>query len=263
MSKYCTNCGAEVLVGANFCRACGEQIAKVSINENSCSNCGFTMSPNEKFCTECGTQVSSKFNTPKSPGVNKEDFTTSIKQDEIISKKQQPLKKKKRSFLGCLGKSLLAIVIILVIGTVIIWNLPEDNEETIIDTNIPGIVDIEDDTGNYETNDQVNSSDKTTQKSVIESNSLSKVTKSVEDAFEKADTVRLKRILSSTSLKMYEGSFAEIEPYMNEYSKAFKKRKLVHSSQIYALYSFKDKEGNEHTAKFANDGSGTWKLIHF
>lgn len=236
-----------------------------------CSNCGNSLNKNDKFCTECGTQFIDVNSISKDSVVKNEDSTASEKQEEIASKNIQPIKRKKRSFLGCLGKSLLFIISILIIGIVIIWNLPEDDIETPLDTNIPGIVDIEDDKHSEDVNSgenssivpKISSSEDTNNNPVIESNDLSKMVKSVEGVFENADTIGLKQVLSSTSLKMYKGSFSEIQPYMKEYSKAFKSRKLVHSSKIYALYSFKDEEGNEYTTEFANDGSGTWKLIHF
>ena len=264
MSKYCSNCGTEISEGASFCGACGEKVTSIKTNINVCSNCGCSLKNADKYCPECGTHIPDKSKTSKNLEVKNEKSTISEKRKVIATTKTEPIKKKKRSFLGCLGKSLLAIFLILVIGIVIIWNLPDDYVDTTIDTtNVPGIVDIEDDVVNYETQDKDNSSENTTQNSVVESNDLSQIVKSVEGVFENADTIGLKQVLSSTSLKMYKGSFSEIQPYMNEYAKAFKNRKLVHSSKIYALYSFKDKEGNEHTAEFANDGSGTWKLIHF
>jgi hypothetical protein len=271
MSKYCSKCGKEILEGASFCGGCGERIEIVSIDKNKCSNCGFTINPKEKFCSECGAQIIDKFSTSKDSVVKNENLTASKKQEVIPSKNTQPIKKKKRSFLGCLWKSLLFMILILVIGIVIIWNLPDDEKDSIIDTNIPGIVDIEDNGSNQDATDEKNSSifqknnssEDTNNSPVIESNDISQITKSVESVFYNADTTRLKQLLTSTSLKMYKGSFSEIQPYMNEYSKAFKNRKLVHSSKIYALYSFKDEEGNEHTVEFANDGSGTWKLLHF
>jgi uncharacterized Zn finger protein (UPF0148 family) len=264
MSKYCSNCGAKVIEEASFCGECGEKLIFKKIINNVCFNCGCSLKNADKYCPECGTHIPDKSNISKNLEVKNEKSTISEKRKVIATKKTEPIKKKKRSFLGCLGKSLLAIFLILVIGIVIIWNFPGDDLDTTIDTtNIPGIVDVEDDVSNYETLDKVNSSEKTIQNAVVESNNLSQIVKSVESVFENADTIGLKQILSSTSLKMYKGSFLEIQPYMKEYAKAFKSRKLVHSSKIYALYSFKDKEGNEYTTEFANDGSGTWKLIHF
>lgn len=274
-TKYCSNCGAKITEGASFCGTCGEKVPLIKAENNVCLNCGYAVKTDDKFCPECGTHITYKSNTSKDLEVKKEDSTISEKKELIASKKTEPIKKKKRSFLGCLGKSLLVIILILIIGIVIIWNLPDDDiDKTIDTTNIPGIVDIEDtedDDVNQDDKSDENSSifskntstEDTNSSTAIESNNLSQITKSLEEVFENADTIKLKEILSSTSLKMYKGSFSEIESHMNEYSKAFKNRKLVHSSKIYALYAFKDKEGNEYTVAFANDGSGTWKLIHF
>ncbi len=270
-SSFCSNCGAKISEGASFCGACGEKVPLIKTTKNVCFNCGCSVKADDKFCPECGTHIIDKISSTMDSRVLAKNIRTSESEEVITSKNNQSKNRKKRSFIGCLGKSLLVIISILIIGIVIIWNLPEEDNETTIDTSIPGIVDIEDDKDSKDVRDNENSSiskdsnlhEETNNRQVIESNDLSQIVKSVEDVFKNADTIGLKKVLSSTSLKMYKGSFSEIQPYMNGYSKAFKNRKLVHSSKIYALYSFIDEEGNEYTAEFSNDGSGTWKLIHF
>ena len=52
-TKFCSECGAKVAVGAKFCAECG---AKQS-QSNVCSNCGVQLNSGAKFCAECGTKV--------------------------------------------------------------------------------------------------------------------------------------------------------------------------------------------------------------
>lgn len=50
---------------------------------------------------------------------------------------------------------------------------------------------------------------------------------------------------------------------MAKYAQAFKNRKLVMKSDIYALYSIKDNKGKKYTIEFAMVEQGVWKLVRF
>jgi len=132
-----------------------------------CTNCGASLKENENFCSTCGTKVvgevtpapdkKREVSTPTQPVVEKPTGQYTKEGRKIIDggpKPEQsqpasttppistPPKKKKRGCLGCLGKSILIILVLMIVGVVIIWNLPDDEEEELTDTNIPGIVDI-------------------------------------------------------------------------------------------------------------------------
>lgn len=84
----------------------------------------------------------------------------------------------------------------------------------------------------------------------------------VEAAFANADTSALAAILTETSLEIYGETFEQIKPYMPEYAKAFKSRKLLFANQIFAVYEFK--VGNEvYTVEMNIDDDGAWKLVRF
>lgn len=140
---FCTNCGNENPVGVRFCSKCGKEQL---ITAASCPKCGKTLEENEKFCSGCGTPVTSEPTKKESktvepkPVEKKGKFTkegrkiidAGPKPNQFKPKPHVPpppisrSKKKKRSFMGCLGKSLLILLGVLIIGVVIIWNLPDD-----------------------------------------------------------------------------------------------------------------------------------------
>ena len=56
MGKYCTNCGVEMVSGADGCIKCGK-LAKNSSstdNPNFCSNCGSEVTVGGDMCMKCG-----------------------------------------------------------------------------------------------------------------------------------------------------------------------------------------------------------------
>jgi len=153
---FCTSCGKDNAVGAKFCASCGkEQVG----NFANCSNCGKALEENEKFCSGCGTPVASTINPKSQTKLKKDKFTPEGRKiisggpkpdqvkSQVISTPPPPVtptpQKKKKGCMGCLGKSLLGILVLLIVGVVIIWNLPDDEENKLIGTNIPGIVDVE------------------------------------------------------------------------------------------------------------------------
>ena len=159
---FCSKCGNELSGNTRFCGKCGkDQTASQAL----CTKCGEELDENEKFCSACGTAVvgivdpKPEVQKPAEPEAEKKKELTkegrkiisgSPKSEENKQAPQppppsvnKPREKKKRSFLGCLGKSLLILFAILFVGVVIIWNLPEDEEFEPTDLDIPGIVDIE------------------------------------------------------------------------------------------------------------------------
>ncbi len=144
--NYCSNCGNAIDKEAKFCSSCGTAISKKA-NERFCPKCGTTYSLTDKFCPGCGTAAPPKQET-KQPQTDSSEKQEPEKKGEFTKEGRKiidsgprpeqhqsapvppliskPPKKKKRGCLGCLGKSLLIILVLMIIGVVIIWNLPDD-----------------------------------------------------------------------------------------------------------------------------------------
>lgn len=156
---FCVNCGNENPVDVRFCSKCGTE--QIAIKSN-CSSCGKELEVNEKFCSACGTPAGERAASkpkPESQPPPKPKAEKRTKEGRKIitggpkppTNKQasppptpvKPIQKKKKGCMGCLGKSLLGLLVLFIVGVVIIWNLPDDEENVLTDTNIPGIVDIE------------------------------------------------------------------------------------------------------------------------
>ncbi len=121
-----------------------------------CSNCGSEIGKNEKFCSVCGTKVISEEVKPlqkevaepvQTPPENMKKGKYTKEGKKIIDSgprpdgyaqniKSQKVKKKKKG--GCLRfflRTVLILFILMIIGVVIIWNLPDD-ENTISNENL-------------------------------------------------------------------------------------------------------------------------------
>jgi len=117
-----------------------------------CSNCGNEIGANEKFCSVCGTQVISgevkatqeeiiKPVQTSSEDIKKGKYTKEGK--KIIDSGPRPagyaqnikskkVKKKKKG--GCLRfflRTVLVLFILMIVGVVIIWNLPDDSTDNL------------------------------------------------------------------------------------------------------------------------------------
>jgi rRNA maturation endonuclease Nob1 len=289
---FCSNCGNEITAGTKFCGSCGkEQIASADV----CTKCGKTLEENEKFCSSCGTaanvatKVTPKPKTESRPEPSKPKLTKEGK--KIIDTGPKPVNKrpagkpvpnrnssgkKKRSSLGCFFRTIFILASIVIGAVVLIYvanifieddgntvpntqKTAKNEEGQLSGTDIPGIVDIK---PGDETATEIQA-EKQKVTSIKESGDIKESAEQVEEIFAKADTAQLKLLLTETSLKTYMGSFSAIKPYMAEYAKAFKNRKLINTTKNYALYSFKDAEGNEYTTEFALLGDGNWKLVRF
>lgn len=53
-SKFCPQCGSEVLAGAKFCSECGSRLIS---KERHCTQCGTVLEGNLRFCPECGKRL--------------------------------------------------------------------------------------------------------------------------------------------------------------------------------------------------------------
>ena len=53
-SKFCPQCGNEVLADAKFCSECGSRLIS---KERHCPQCGTVLEGNLRFCPECGKRL--------------------------------------------------------------------------------------------------------------------------------------------------------------------------------------------------------------
>ncbi len=245
---FCKNCGKENHREARFCGNCGTAL---TVERISCENCGKTLEKNEKFCSACGTAV------------NKEQ--PKLSQAPHFP---PPAKKKKKGCVGCFFKGILILILILAGAIAVIYFTTDlfdqvKQEWDKLNTETTGTGGS---TGTTfpETGAPVSAPTDvpsgTTQK---ESKNFQAIAGAVEEVFEKSDTTALKSILTEASAEKYRGVYAEIRPYMDEYAKAFKTRKLLWSNAFYAVYSFRDEQGTPFTAEFALAADGNWKLVRF
>ena len=58
-SKFCTNCGAEIVSGAPFCPQCGFKLnqEEQAPQTKFCQSCGKKISINAEICPHCGVRV--------------------------------------------------------------------------------------------------------------------------------------------------------------------------------------------------------------
>jgi len=184
---FCSNCGNENPVGVRFCSKCGTEQVTIAAN---CPNCGKTLEGNEKFCSGCGAPVFSEpiknevkpvkpESTEKEGKFTKEGrkiIDAGPKPNQFKPKPHVPLpptskhQKKKRSFMGCLGKMLLIILILMIVGVVIIWNLADEKDNKLTDTDIPGIVDIKQEKGKNISVTDKSPGEKKNKKTILDAN---------------------------------------------------------------------------------------------
>ena len=283
---FCTSCGNEISPGARFCGNCGHEQIPDSLK---CANCGTELEEGAKFCASCGTSVDAKKAPVAKKTENKTPKKTTASGKKIIDAgpKTKPIRKstkassvksgntKKKSGIGCFFRTLLILLSIVLVAAllIVVVNLFFiETEETstsntqkaktnseLSDSNIPGIVDVESGDDNLLSKNE-KSEPNTLPASIPNLNSASTY---MQNVFETADTTALKSLLRETSRENYKDIFSEIQPYMTEYAKAFKNRKLVYSNDFFAVYKFKDSDGKEYSVEFSQNGDGNWKLVRF
>jgi len=138
---FCDSCGSEIHPGKKFCGKCG---AKVSLHAAAtCPGCQKPVTGSEKYCAYCGTSLPMGLPTAKAP-VNTGSGT--------LNKPAEHKKSKNRR--GCILKTLVSLVVLIVLVLVGLYYLGDDadrfgkeNERVLTGTDIPGIVSID---GNFE-----------------------------------------------------------------------------------------------------------------
>lgn len=289
---FCTNCGNENPPGARFCGNCGTE---QNTSQASCPKCGKALEENEKFCSSCGTPVKTppaeppvqiKPEKPKLTKEGRKIISGVPKTDQRKNAPTPPVpknssKKKEKKKGGCFFRTLLIILSIVLVSALLIvvinvffiedegtkttstQKFDDAENQELTDANIPGIVDIEPGDVSHLPENR----DKTTEQilpvSFNEEKALKTTTALVEKAFASADTTQLKNLLTPQSLKKYSGNFSAIQPEMPAYAKALASKKLILKTEIYALYSIEDKDGNKFPAEFAQVEPGVWKLVRF
>lgn len=259
---FCSNCGNTLKAGTKFCSKCGAQLS--APGTGACPVCHKPVTGNEKFCAHCGTSIGSALSGQASAPPPPAAPTTGHPQNSAppapptyaIPAVAPPVKQKKKG--GCIRKTLLLIVLLAAAGLTALYFLGDDppipgqDEGGLTGTDIPGIVSVDD-----------SSSNETVTEIPVETGDPRQAAETVEEAFARADTSLLKQMLTPHSQEIYKDAFREIKPYMSEYSKAFKNRKLKVSTPIYALYEFTGDDGQKYTAEFALSDDGQWKLVRF
>lgn len=259
---FCSNCGNTLKAGSKFCSKCGAQLS--APGTGACPVCHKPVTGNEKFCVHCGASIGSAENGPASAPPPPAAPTAGYPQNTIppappaynAPPAAPPEKRKKKG--GCIRKTLLLIVLLAVAGLTALYflgddrNVPGPGEGGLTSTDIPGIVSVDDSVP-----------EETVTETPVETGDPRQAAETVEEAFARGDTILLKQMLTLRSQVIYRDAFREIKPYMSEYSKAFKNRKLKISTPIYALYAFTGDDGQKFTAEFALSDDGQWKLVRF
>lgn len=271
---FCSNCGNELSAIAKFCDSCGKS---QDSSPDSCNSCGKAVEENEKFCSGCGTAVNA-ISKPKTPTESQPELQP---QEEKFTKEGRkiitggpkpgqhrqapnspppisPNKKKKRGCFGCFFRTILIIVIIilLVIGVRFILtkiNSPSESKSAKVE-----IINLGDKKDLVVPGGGTKKSDKP-----FESDELKKVTNELETILENADIEKLKLMLSESAQEKYDGELDQLKPNFSEYAKAFKKRKLVTSTDFFKVYEFIGENGETYSATFEFQPGDTWKLVRF
>lgn len=246
----CKNCGKENLQEARFCNNCGTVL---TIEPKTCAHCGKILEEYEKFCSACGKQV---------------NIEKPVHEPTPPPPVPTPAKKKKKGCLGCFFKGILILILILVGAIAVIYFTTDWIDQFMKEWDKIKI----ENTGSGSSSGTLSPETKTPASSATEapsgisktdSKNIQAIAGAVEEVFAKSDTVALKSILTEASVEKYRGVYAEILPYMQDYAKAFKSRKLIWSNAFYAVYSFRDDQGTSFSAEFALNKDGNWKLVRF
>jgi hypothetical protein len=111
---YCNHCGKPI--SGNFCNNCGTKstkpVKKASQTPTVCQNCNHSCFGN--FCPNCGTPIGRPQQPARQP----------VRQ--AVPMQQRAPKKKKR---GCLGKALMALLVVAVLLFALVWLFGDEEEE--------------------------------------------------------------------------------------------------------------------------------------
>lgn len=152
----CPNCGNILNEGALFCGSCGQKIIKpsgeVKVETSNCPKCNTQFEKDEKFCAECGTAINTVV-TKNNQIPQKEKVQKSKPKPIAAIKSNPPRKKKKGGVLKTIGKVVLGFIAFVIVGSIILYNLGDDVEDTSISQE--EIVDYPNDTNENSTNEEI------------------------------------------------------------------------------------------------------------
>ncbi len=136
---FCDSCGSELYPGKKFCSKCGSKVSLPAAA--TCSGCQKPVIGPEKYCVYCGTLLI-KTEPPVIPAIKTGSAALNT----------PPNVKKTQKGRGCIFKTLVALVIIVVLALVGLYFLGDDtehfgkeNNKELTGTDIPGIVSIDED----------------------------------------------------------------------------------------------------------------------
>ena len=246
LPRKCYKCGTDLVGEAKFCIKCGATADKAympaepqpetqPVPEPVCRSCGLPLNPEMKFCTACGTPVSAASQTtPEMASVSK---AAPVFQPATVTVQQTADKSLKRK-----GSSFIKILLALVI----ICGLAAGGFYLVTTTKISA--------------DQ--SREAIYEEVKVNPAQIDPVASKVENIFASADTLGLARIMSPTSLERSRPFFKELIPYMPEFARDFKTRKLLYATPRMAVYEFSSAQGR-FTVEFCLGENGQWNLMRF
>ncbi|MFK5959434.1 MAG: zinc ribbon domain-containing protein [Lutibacter sp.] len=129
----CPNCGNKLNEGALFCGTCGQKVIQpskeIKAKANLCPKCNTPFEKDEKFCAECGTPINES--TQKNvPIKQKKQVQKSTPLPISKQKSNSTTKRKKGSILKTLGKIVVGFIAFVIVGSIILYNLDDDWEDT-------------------------------------------------------------------------------------------------------------------------------------
>ncbi|MHC1777639.1 MAG: zinc-ribbon domain-containing protein [Lentimicrobium sp.] len=251
--NFCIKCGNQLKSEARFCSKCG-QVVKVELQPSpvapaqkpSCSKCGTRIEPGVKFCTSCGAPVHTTSAHP-SPVVKPVAADAPPAQaPPLVNPAPQPriqappsaIPPKMKTGRKILVIAVSAIVLLAVAGAAIYFFGTFDPKESYADLSAL-----------YE-------------EEKVDQAKIDNAASEVENIFLTADTVKLARILSPTTLGQNREFFSELQPHMAAFGQDFKTRKFLYGTARFAVYEFSSAHGT-YTAEFCLGDDGKWKLMRF
>lgn len=97
---------------------------------------------------------------------------------------------------------------------------------------------------------------------IIDMQGLDKSMQEVETAFLNENVTGVSNMLSLDAQERMKDVVPKLKPYLKDFGTAFKNRKLVFITPIYAEYSF-DYNGRQVSVAFSRNDDAVWKMMRF
>lgn len=130
-TKYCRNCGSELISGGEFCQKCGTKVAEPSIPPQGsgyatkhCVNCGAQMDARAEICPKCGVRVAPTPSFQNQPAQPYPPYQAAqpLKSPGLAAVLSLIIPGLGQIYNGEIGKG-LAMVIVSIIMWVLVWLL--------------------------------------------------------------------------------------------------------------------------------------------